>query len=131
MGEKAYPLTQLENGDYAILIPVANGAKVENKVLGVITAHPKAQFVAGGKTYLAGKHVIDFLGKKYNVEVKDISPDITFYDLERVASDYKEECRIFKRKVDPIEMQEKVDRARKQNEKARAEIFGRVGVSEV
>lgn len=115
-----------EPGDYAIKI---NGA-----VFGFINAQTEAQFVlVTGQVLKAGVHVVEHLGTKLKVDVKDISPDTTFYDPNRVEPEYREMMRLAKRPIGPYEAQEireRIAKANAHNEKTKAEILNRVVVVE-
>ena len=112
-----------EPGDYAV--------NVNGSVLGTINAQTKAEFCLwNGKVLEAGVHSFDFNGVKLSVEVKDIAPGTTFYDLNRIEPDYLENCRIAKRPVDRMELQEKIARAKKHNDTTMSEILNRVVVVE-
>src|SRR5262245_36081939 len=116
-------LAQLPDGNYAI--------KVDGKVFGLITAETKARFILdSGKVLEAGVHKVNYSGRVLTVEVRDLSPKTTFYDLRDVEAIYAEERRMQRRPFIRHDVDELLRRAREHNEKTTAEILGRVVVRE-
>lgn len=116
-------LYQKPDGNYAV--------SVDGKELGLINAQTRAQFVLnGGRVLEAGEHTVEFAGRKLTVVVKDITPGTTFYDLNRIEPEYREECRISKTRFYEPELKQRLAHAKKHNEDTMAEILGRVVVSE-
>lgn len=115
-------LFQRPDGNYSITV---NG-----ETLGLINAQTYARFVlSSGETLTSGIHKVSFKGFNLKVQVKDIAPNTTFYEIERIEPDYREHCRISKRQFDAGELNEKIARAKKHNDATMKEILERVVVT--
>lgn len=117
-------VTPQQNGNYAVLI--------DGKVLGEISAHPKAAFVIPeglderGRpkaTVLgSGTHLYNYGGRKLKIEVKDLA-------LRFAPVDDAEFNRSQARKAG-LPVEDYLVRVKAANDKARAEVLGRVVVAE-
>lgn len=118
-------LSHREDGNYEI--------KINGEVFGFINAQTHAVFHLSGAvsgTLKAGTHMVVHRGRDLKVEVKDITPGTTFYDLDRTEPDYREERRIARLPYLQSEVVERVRRAKEHNEKTMKEILERVVVME-
>lgn len=116
-------LEKQEDGNYAV--------HIDGELFGQINAQTQASFyLKSGGILKAGTHTVDYKGRKLKVEVRDIKPDTTFYDLRDVEGRYREEMRIARRSIDPDEIRVRLKNAQRHNEETMYEIMTRVVVSE-